>query len=313
MAFCDGANDAAFWGTIYQSLPWQWSPAYSNLVAFHVSMIFPDLLHVWNLGVARDLVGSAVRVFMDHGVWGPGAEAVMLAAATTSLKTFCRLHQLPLKLQKLTKSKLKMSKSRYPELCSSGYDSYVVLLWLLDEATKCPTLPNVLRTCLWAGNHAVSGMCNAGHFLTSLEQNNVREIGLLFVRCYLRLAREALDDGRKLFRVRPKFHMLHHCFRSVFSETSRTNHGAYSTWMDEDALKKLMKVMKLTDKRTVDRRLMQRWLMQLPQTWREARKTIKSLRARLCELLRPVSIARSTCSGPARYRSSDLFCLLQIN
>ena len=30
-----------------------------------------------------------------------------------------RLHQLPLKLQKLTKSNLKMSKARYPELCSS--------------------------------------------------------------------------------------------------------------------------------------------------------------------------------------------------
>ena len=275
MAFCDGSDDAAFWGTLHQDHPYTWTPAYSLLEGFHMSMVFPDLLHVWHLGVARDLIGSTVRTCMDLKLWGPGSEQTMLEAATSSLKSFCRLNKLPLKLCKLTKRKLNLSRTKYPELKSSGYDSYVVLLWLMHEVQQCPTAPDLLKTCIWAGNHALSILCNGGHFLTSLEQNNVQLVGLMFVRCYLLLARQALNDNRKLYRIRPKFHLLHHCFRSTFATTSCTNHGAYATWMDEDSLKKLMKVMNETDKRTAERRLLQRWLLSLPGTWHGVRRTIK--------------------------------------
>ena len=149
----------------------------------------------------------------------------------------------------------------------------------MREAQRCPTLPDLLKTCMWAGNHALSILCNGGHFLTSQEQNNVQLVGLMFVRCYLLLARQALDANRKLYRIRPKFHLLHHCFRSPFATTSRTNHGAYATWMDEDSLKKLMKIMSETDKRTAERRLLQRWLLSLPGTWRRVRKTIKKAKS----------------------------------
>ena len=276
-----GADEASFWGTLYQGHPYKWTPAYSLLEGFDMSMVFPDLLHVWHLGVARDLIGGAMRTYMDFAVWGAGNEQTMLEAPTSSLKDFCRSNQLPLKLSKLTKRKLTLSRTKYPELRSSGYDAYVVLLWLMHEAQRCPTLPDLLKTCMWAGNHALSILCNGGHFLTSQEQNNVQLVGLMFVRCYLLLARQALDANRKLYRIRPKFHLLHHCFRSPFATTSRTNHGAYATWMDEDSLKKLMKIMSETDKRTAERRLLQRWLLSLPGTWRRVRKTIKKLSPRL--------------------------------
>ena len=91
MAFCDGADEASFWGTLYQDHPYKWTPAYSLLEGFDMSMVFPDLLHVWHLGVARDLIGGAMRTYMDFAVWGAGNEQTMLEAATSSLKHFLSL------------------------------------------------------------------------------------------------------------------------------------------------------------------------------------------------------------------------------
>ena len=270
-AFTDVSDGAPYWRTMYTAFPWRWTPAYALLRGFSLTMIFPDLLHCWNLGTARDLAASAIRIFMDCAVFGVGNEQVMLGQATDRLKAFARAHKLPLKLKKLTKTKLNLSRSKYPELRSSGYDSYVVLLWLQHETEfHAAALPDVLKTCIWAGNRAISVMCNAGHFLTEAEEKNKVTVGKLFLRSYMVLANEALQARRRLFRVRPKFHLLAHAFRG--KTKSRVNCGRYSAWMDEDALKKLMRTLKQTDARTSERRLLQRWLLTLKGTWRRVRK-----------------------------------------
>ena len=37
--------------------------------------------------------------------------------------------------------------------------------------------------------------------------------------------------------------------------------------MDEDALKKLMRVLKMTNCQTAEQRLLERWLLALPEVW----------------------------------------------
>ena len=119
------------------------------------------------------------------------------------LKAFVRARKLPLKLKKLTKAKLKLSRSKYPELRSSGYDSYVVLLWLQHEAeSHAAVLPDALKTRIWAGDRAISVMCNAGHFLTELEESNKVTVGKVFLRSYMVLANEGLEAHRLIFRVK---------------------------------------------------------------------------------------------------------------
>ena len=270
-AFTNVSDAAPYWSTLYTTVPWRWTPAYALLRGFSLKTLFPDLLHCWNLGTARDLAGSAIRIFMDCGVFGVGNEQSMLGTATDRLKAFVHARKLPLKLKKLTKAKLTLSRSKYPELRSSGYDSYVVLLWLQHDAeSHAAALPDALKTCIWAGNRAISVMCNAGHFLTELEESNKVTVGKVFLRTYMLLANEGLEAHRLIFRVRPKFHLLAHAFCA--KTKSRVNCGRYSTWMDEDALKKLMKTLKQTDARTSERRLLQRWLLGLKSTFRKVRE-----------------------------------------
>ena len=268
MCFTDLSSTNGYWSTLYRFVPWRWTPAYASLDGFNTRQIFPDLLHVWHLGVCRDLIGSAMQLLLEAGVWDGRSEATKLQNATIDLKSFAASHKLPLKLKKLSKTKLSLSTKKYPELKSSGYDSYVVLRWLLCVCeNRGALIPDRLRTCVWAGNHVLSILTHAGHFLTHSERQNRTVVGQLFLTSYIGLAHEELRRGRLLFRLRPKFHLFHH----VCMNPSFINAGRYSTWMDEDGLKKLMRIMRRTDARTAEQRVLQRWLLSLYSVWTDLR------------------------------------------
>ena len=267
--FTDVSSTNGYWSTLYCSVPWRWTPAYALLDGFNIRQIFPDLLHVWHLGVCRDLIGSACRLMLDAGVWGDGSIETKLQNATADLKSFAASHKLPLKLKKLSKSKLAMNKNKYPELKSSGYDSYVVLRWLLGVCeNRAALIPDRIKTCLWAGNHVMSVLTDAEHFLTASERQNRTVVGYLFLTSYMSLAHEEVQRGRLLFRIRPKYHLLQH----ICMNPSSINAGKYATWMDEDGLKKLMRIMRRTDSRTAEHRVLQRWLLSLYSVWKDLRQ-----------------------------------------
>lgn len=66
LCFTDLSAAAAWRNTFCSSPPWETVPYYGSLVGFHIAMIFPDLLHVWNLGVARDAAGSILKKFYNN-------------------------------------------------------------------------------------------------------------------------------------------------------------------------------------------------------------------------------------------------------
>ena len=258
----DVSSGAGWRQTIHQSEPWTIQPSYSSLVGFHISQIVPDLLHVWNLGVARDMLASSLQIIMkERTIFNAPNVRERLALASTSLKMFAKTRKLPLRMRKLTRAKLGWKAKKYPMLGSSGYDAYVVGLWL--EHILCgfgDTYPEI-STLLWSSNRALSLLYHAGRFLSSQEKASVETLGDIFLRTYLSMANWACENHKLLFRVRPKLHMLCH----VFQSTRICNQSFYSTWQDEDFLKKCGKTLGLTDVRGSDHRLLERWLLSIPQ------------------------------------------------
>ena len=86
------------------------------------------------------------------------------------------------------------------------------------------------------------------------------------------LAGNAVQNGKKLWRVRPKFHTLHHCI--LEDRESRLNPHYSATWMDEDYIKRTMRVKKKTHKRTATSATLHRWLMGLA---RQMQATLEQL------------------------------------
>ena len=260
-------NDDAPWLETMGVVPWEFTPAYAQLTGFQLTYIQPDILHCWHLGTGRDLAASALVFMVKGGLCFAGStQAERLEGATIQLKEFCKERQLPLKLHKLSKSKLNWKSKAMPELRSSGYDTYVVVKWLTHVCERySAVLPRDLCFALWAGNHVLSILSNAGRFLTPLEQSNKNTFGDAFMHAYVRLANESISSGTRLFRLRPKLHIWHHILKS--RPRSRLNNHYYSTWMDEDFLKRIMKTHRLTSKMTAPKRMLQRYLLGLPKIW----------------------------------------------
>ena len=215
----------------------------------------PDLLHVFNLGVARDVIGSILKVVLKerHVFRGSNIEDRM-SDATMKLKAWAKSHKLPLRLRKFSKAKLSWKGKTYPSLASSRYDAYVCMRWLQDElADHQANYPSIF--CLiWSANVFVGLLNKSGWFLSEREHEQVKVIGTVFCQTLIRLAGEALENREVLWHIRPKLHMLFH-----------------GQAQDEDYLKKVGKTLRLTDARTAQKRVLQRWLLSVPKTLQKAR------------------------------------------
>ena len=54
--FTDLSDEAAWRATVFRCPPpWQVEPEFAKLDFFHLGMLSMDVLHVWHLGIARDL------------------------------------------------------------------------------------------------------------------------------------------------------------------------------------------------------------------------------------------------------------------
>ena len=256
------APDAGWWATMGRCLPWSVPPSYANLQCFDINMIMPDLLHAWNLGMARDFLGSALKLILQQRdiFTGPTLEARLLEA-THSLKMFAKQHGHPLRCKKFTKGKLCWKTRKYPSLGVSGYDAYVIALWLEDVLSGHHQKYPEISSMLWLSNRAISLMYSQeSWFLSQQEKDTLEVLGFAFLKIYMSMAVTALQQHKLLWKVRPKVHLLCHVFRSFRS----CNPARYSTWLDEDFLRKSGKTLGLTDSRGSHLRFLQRWLMALP-------------------------------------------------
>ena len=241
--------------------PWGTRPSYADLIGFHPLQLVPDLLHVWNLGVARAAIGSALKIILKNQTIFHGNNLdIRLEEASVSLRDYAKQHKLDLRLRKLTKGKLHWKTATFPSFAGKGYDAYVAGLWLEELLAPYDEFGD-LFTLFWASNKALTTMYAGDWFLTEHERETVQDLGQVFPETYARLARDAVQRGEYLFKILPKFHLLCH----LWVPSRSVNQSKYSTWMDEDFLRKISKTLSLTSSRTAQRRVLERWLMSLPE------------------------------------------------
>lgn len=132
-------------------------------------MVYPDLLHVFNLGVGRDAAGSILKkILQTQVVFHANTIDERFREATDSLRSFARANHYGLKMKKLTRKKIVWSGSKYPELQSSGSDTHVVCVWLehllLPYSNASPEMGDYC-TLLWACNRCLRVLYAGDWFL----------------------------------------------------------------------------------------------------------------------------------------------------
>ena len=101
-------------------------------------------------------------------------------------------------------------------------------------------------------------------FLDVQEKQTVKVLGEIFLQTFVRLAWQAVNSHSLYFRVRPKLHLFMH----IVEHPRNVNASYYSTWMDEDHLRKVAKTLGLTNVKTAQVRFLQRWLLTIPENLR---------------------------------------------
>lgn len=279
-AYTNVAEGAAWRATMWSTVPWpvDETPAFLQLKGFDVKMLAIDMLHCWHLGIGRDLVGSAVKTLVRLRYWPGTSIEKSLGRATLCLRRWAKQHGLTLACRSLSKSSIGWDQD-YPELRAKGYDCYVILKWLAEETSSNPPVGtnaveqdylDRISATIWCANSWLSSLSNAGMFLTEHQQELKTVIGAHYVSLYVGLAAQALAEKKKMWRVRPKLHLFHH--RVIENRPSRLNPVATctTTWMDEDFIKKTMKVKRMTHRRKATVNSLRRWLLAVPHKMAQA-------------------------------------------
>ena len=119
---------------------------------------------------------------------------------------------------------------------------------------------------LWLGDAWVRLLVQSGLFMTAEEDEQRQVLGEMLLRNYVQMALIAENAGVHRWRCRPKLHLIHHV--ATERRASALNPAAASCWMDEDNIKRVMRIERAVHKRTATRSSLQRWLLGLPQKLR---------------------------------------------
>ena len=244
------------------------TPELTNCRGFDLNMLAADLLHIWYLGAGRDLLGSCLKILVQIRYFAGNSIEKSLGRASVRLRNFAKQNGLMLTLKKLTEQNLSWASDVYPEIKCKGYDTYIVLSWLVKEIeVDPPTSPvrevqdmlDEMCTALWSVDSWLRMLTHAPMHLTDSQLLQKTVLGNIFMTTYVSLAQRALVERKKLWRVRPKIHLLHHMV--LEDRPSRLNPNYMSTWMDEDFIKRCMRVKKKTHKRQSTASTLSRWLL----------------------------------------------------
>lgn len=185
LAFTNVGPLALWLSTLLVSFPWLLAPVFGAMIGFHLQLIGIDMLHVFHLGIGRDLCGTALKILVQRRdfFYGSNLEKRLLHCSK-QLKQFAKNQKLGLRLRKLSKANLNWKGNDYPEIRCKGSDTATTLKFLV-HLTQQPTWPDDLHelaTCLWASDFVVRLLTNCGNHLTAAEAEQVETVGLVYIR-----------------------------------------------------------------------------------------------------------------------------------
>ena len=225
MPFEDVASQVPVWApTRFSSRPWN-NPPVMDPVPF--SMATPekqyrnDPFHLTKVGIYRDLAGSALCYLASKGYYGAqGDFNQKLANAHGAFKLYCNTFGKTAALR--TFSRLLMMYPRfssYPWANVKGSDSMILLGFLMVQcagfenapidAAHLPMLKTIRLTCK-AGKDIFQCLNSHNLWMQNACGMNLHAEICRFVRGYVKLASECLNDRFNGFGIKPKLHLVKH-------------------------------------------------------------------------------------------------------
>lgn len=283
--FTDCANNPQWLQTLYAVKPWDNTPPL-GLLPFNAQapekMYTLDPFHLFKVGMGRDICGSSIATLARLGHFDdPNAPDESLAfpsrleRAHKSFELWCLANRCKAGLRSFTVQFFNIAnKSSSPWTNSKGSDTMLMLRWLLWLVsllllTRGDSPPEHVQFFKLL-KHTIESAQSMFHIMHSHPLWIKRSCGrLLYTRCmlmlrgYKALARRTMTLQIGGYRLKPKFHGLHHVAQFVKDALQRgapllLNPLCFACEPNEDTVGRICRLSRKLATRTLTRRLLQR-------------------------------------------------------
>ena len=261
MVFTDVTETAGWRSSVHSQVPWKTRPVLCDLVGDHLQDVALDVMHVWCLGVLRDLLGSILKVLLRRKGYFPGNNIKQrLLVFNKELRKFVKDEGLFLSCKRIKKQTLNWKSTTCPVLFAKAADCTVILKYVSQKLqTQEPPEYEGMVACAWAAQAFSGCMAKGGVLLTQQERDTVVIAGTFFLKSYITLANSALEAHELLWKVRPKLHYLQHLVEGVARFSRNPFVGA--TFMDEDWIRVALTMKRKMSFRTSSCNVLRRFLV----------------------------------------------------
>ena len=249
-------------------------PPLCRVIGWSNDTLLDDLVPDDLRGVRLNLLGSALKDMSDHNFWSaPIIGGTWQAKVNHQLqhcyrkfKTFCRSKQLEHSFTRFKVTSISMtSLSSWPELKSKAHNSAVLTLFLSEElrveVPKRTTLPDrfrVLSSTMWGFAASYVVISNSSQRLSLEEVSLLEEARAAALQGYHFLSLDSATRGVYMFYIQPKFHKMDESLRKAIR--TRRSPAWWWTFSDESFIGMVAKLSASCHKKTLGRRVVQRWL-----------------------------------------------------
>ena len=228
-----------------------------------------DVFHAYHLGLGKSFVGSCLALLADEQPARNIDDKFKLLEH--QFFTWCRANGESPQVTRVTKELIQWpARTDYPN--GSWYKASVTTTFMKYlEATLTANVWPGEPMLVKAGEAAVAinryfrELYNADAFIPPTEAVALAEQGLRFLRRFAWLGSQAMLQGRRLWLLTPKAHILHHLMLEDTLMPAREGKApmnvlCFSCQQDEDFVGRPSRLSRRTDPRLVSRRCIQRHL-----------------------------------------------------
>ena len=298
-AFEDYSETPSWSSSCYQSRPWVSEPHLAR-IPFDSSApekaLQGDLMHIFKLGVGRDIVGGVVIILLRKGFFDVEGMSKDIRCrferAHSSFKLWCHAEGKSAGLRSFTKSFFNMTSLVSAPWCNSkASDTILLLQWLVFFIRL-----NLIHPVVHGWEEFLNPMlqlCESGlalrmthHHPMWLERNCARFFyvsAMTVLRAYSFMGKKAVEIGIRAFIQKPKMHALHHV---AFTIKTRLESGAtliaspqiYACDISEDFLGRISRLSRRVGFRLCDLHVCERYFLKVSSLLRQRKMPHKTLR-----------------------------------
>lgn len=244
----------------------------SRLPGFRLQFIRVDEMHCIKLGIARFAVAGALLEMAQGGGFGPLPLDNQLQEAWASFREWRRQRRIQANPRRFTRERLGLGKGEFAHSASKAHNTRILIAWLCDkflawdqaDASDRNKVTGMVLHGLSSMFHLMES--SKGIFFQPQVAQQFCAAGERVVSGYLWLARDSTARGLLWWPARPKIHAVCHLISFVRDECRNPKHTGCMA--DEDVLGQLIRLAKVTARRSVAEGALFRYLVRMTRKWR---------------------------------------------